>query len=117
MSGLRSLGLDDLDDLLTSAEVPAVVDFWAADCPPCDRMAAEIVQLADEYEGRVCFGAVDVSTNPELAARYDITSVPTVIIFVAGEPVRTLIGARPRRHLVREVEQAVHMSAAGGAVT
>jgi thioredoxin 1 len=100
---LRPLTIGSWDDFLSAATQPVLVDFWAAWCPPCVQTHEILDELTDEYRDVVIFGAVNVSHDPELASRYSVNSVPTLIIFVDGEPVRRLVGARPKRHLQREL--------------
>src|SRR5207302_1081496 len=86
-----------------TAEEPVVVDFWAPWCGPCKTIAPILEELAREHEGRVFFAKVNVDENMEVAARYQVMSLPTVIVFAGGEPRETLVGARPRAHFERAV--------------
>ena len=81
-------------DVLT-ADMPVVVDFYADRCPPCRKLAPTIKSLAKEYKGRVRFVKVDVDRGGKLAESYNIKSIPTIILFVKGEPVHTWKGAIP----------------------
>jgi thioredoxin 1 len=73
---------------------PVVVDFWAPGCGPCRAVTPVLEQLAGETE-KVEFVKLDIDENPISASRYDVLSIPTVILFAAGVPAETLIGARP----------------------
>jgi thioredoxin 1 len=105
ISLVTQLGPDDFDGFITGTQ-PVLVDFWAEGCPPCLPLATAIAELAQKYAGRFCFGAVDAVRHRALAERYSVASVPTVIIFCNGEPVRRLVGGRPQRHLARELMEA-----------
>ena len=74
----------------------ALVDFWASWCGPCRMLAPTIEQLAEEYKGKVFVAKVDIDANPELAEKYGIMSIPSLIIFQDGKPVDSVVGAVPK---------------------
>lgn len=85
------------------AEGLVLVDFWASWCPPCRRLAPVVDALASDYQGRLSVAKVDVDENPELAQRYGIQSIPTLILFRDGRAVDKRLGALPKddlRHFV-----------------
>jgi thioredoxin 1 len=83
------------DEVLASP-IPVVVDFWARWCRPCDAIEPHLSALADEWAGRARFVRVDVDANAALSARYGVLSLPTVVLFLRGEPRATVYGAQPR---------------------
>ena len=88
-------------DVLES-DVPVVVDFTAAWCPPCRVMSPILAELAEERPD-VRFVKLDVDDNAETAVRYGVLSMPTFMVFRDGSPVMTLVGARPKRRFVAEL--------------
>jgi thioredoxin 1 len=92
-------------DVLES-DVPVLVDFWAAWCPPCRVMHPILEELAAQRDDLRVVG-LDVDTHQAIAAKYQILSMPTFLVFRGGEPILRLIGARPRRKLEAELDAAL----------
>jgi thioredoxin 1 len=85
-----------------------VVDFWATWCAPCRFLSPVIEELAGEYAGRINFGKVDVDENPHVSAKFDIRSIPTVIMFKNGKVVDTSIGAVPKQMLEAKLKRLLN---------
>lgn len=83
----------------------ALVDFWATWCGPCQIIAPVVAQLAEEYEGRVKVGKLDVDANQQVAMRFNVRSIPSLLLFKDGELVETIVGAVPKQLLVEKLEQ------------
>ncbi len=96
---------ENFEEEVIKSEIPVLVDFWASWCGPCRALAPIIDKLAEDYHGRVKVGKLNVDDQGEVAMRYRIVSIPTVMIFKGGEMVEKLIGARPYSELADRVEQ------------
>ena len=86
-----------------SKETPVLVDFWAEWCGPCHAVSPVLEKIADERAGELKLVKVNIDENQELAGRYGIMSIPTMILFKDGEPAAAVIGARPKGDLERQL--------------
>ena len=90
------------EDVLDAGR-PVAVDFWAPWCGPCKSVTRALEELEDEID-EIEFVMLDIDENPVSASRYDVLSIPTVILFAGGAPSETVIGARPAAHFRRVFE-------------
>lgn len=101
------LDSSNFDSVLATKNTPVMVDFWATWCGPCRMVAPVIEQVAEEYEGRAIVGKVDVDECGDLAMRYGVMSIPTVMVFVNGQPIAKQIGAAPKTTYAAMLDQAL----------
>ncbi|MFD3542815.1 thioredoxin [Streptomyces sp. NPDC058662] len=94
------------DEVLNS-DLPVLVDFTADWCGPCRQIAPVLAAIAQEKAGELKIVQLDVDTNPETQAKYGVLSMPTLMVFRGGEPVKSLVGARPKAKLLRELEDVI----------
>ena len=94
----------NFDDEVLNSSQPVVVDLWAEWCMPCLMVAPIIEELAQEYDGKVKFGKLNVDENRNIAIRYSIQAIPTLLIFKDGQLVQKLVGLRSKADLKREID-------------
>lgn len=99
----QQLTTAEFDSVLASADKPVLVDFWASWCGPCRALGPVVEQVGEEMSGKLSVYKVNVDDEPDLATRFRIVSIPTLILFKGGEPVHTMVGNLPKSDLVSEL--------------
>lgn len=90
-----------------SSEQPVVVDFWAEWCGPCKMIAPALEEIASEHAGKLTVAKLNVDDNPDTARRYDVMSIPTLLVFQGGEPVKRLVGAKGKGQLLQDLSEFI----------
>ncbi len=97
----------DFGDVIEKGNGLSVVDFWAEWCGPCRLVAPVMEQLAKEYADKLRVAKVDVDANQQVAMRYNIRSIPSILFFKDGKHVDTVVGAVPKAYLERKIQEHI----------
>ena len=95
---VMNINQNNFDDTITQSSSPVLVDFWAAWCGPCSMLSPIVEQLAEEHP-EIAFGKVNVDEAPEIAQRYQISAIPTLLLFRDGKPVDMSVGVKYKAEL------------------
>jgi thioredoxin 1 len=91
------------DEHVKASDVPVLVDFWAEWCGPCKMIAPVLEEIAEEQAGKIQVVKLNIDDNLEVTRRFDVMSIPTLILFKDGQPEVRLIGAKPKGQLLQEI--------------
>ena len=91
------------DEHVKAADVPVLVDFWAEWCGPCKMISPVLEEIAEEQDGKVRIAKLNVDDSLDVSRRYDVMSIPTLILFKDGEPAVRIIGAKGKGQLLQEL--------------
>ncbi len=104
MSAAPDITGDRFEEEVLKSNIPVVVDFWAEWCGPCKALGPTIDAIAQEYEGKVKVFKLDVQTEAAVASKYGVSSIPTLLIFKAGEPAERLVGLQPKPNITSRID-------------
>lgn len=99
-----ALSDSNFEEEVLKSDTPVLVDFWAEWCGPCKKIGPVVEELAGEYAGKVKVGKVNVDDNPEVSMKYQIRSIPALMIFKGGEVVDQIVGAVPKSVLKKQLD-------------
>jgi thioredoxin 1 len=102
-NNISALSDATFDEVIGSAEGAVLVDFWAEWCGPCKMVAPILDEIAQEHGEKVQITKLNVDDNPDIARRFDVMSIPTMIVFKDGEPTKRLVGARGKGQILEEL--------------
>ncbi|MGI8662196.1 MAG: thioredoxin [Acidimicrobiales bacterium] len=105
--GIATLTDSTFDEEIGAATETVVVDFWAEWCGPCKMIAPILEEIAGEQAGKVKIAKLNVDDNPDVARRFEVMSIPTLIVFKDGQPVRRMVGAKGKGQLLQELSEYI----------
>ena len=106
-ANITTLSDATFDETIGSADKPVLVDFWAEWCGPCKMIAPVLEELATEQGEKLQIAKLNVDDNPSTAMKYNVMSIPTLLVFKGGEPVKRLVGAKGKGQLLQDLSEFV----------
>src|SRR5487761_1585612 len=106
MGNIEAVSDGEFDKAVLKSDRPVLVDFWAPWCGPCRMIAPMVEELASEYAGSVKVGKINIDDSPQMAQKFSVNSIPTLMVFKGGQPVETFVGVQPKTKLQRALDAA-----------
>jgi len=107
MGQVAAVTADEFDEKVLKSELPVLVDFWAVWCGPCKMVAPHVEAIAEEFAGQANVYKVDVDKESDIATRYGIMSIPTLVFFKGGKAVDQVLGAQPKKAIADRLQRIV----------
>ena len=107
MTDIKNLSLDNFDNEVSSSNLPVLVDFWAEWCGPCKSLGPILEEISNDLEGKLKVVKVNLDENQDLAMKYSIRSIPTLLLFKKGELIDTKVGLLPKSDLVEWLDSKI----------
>jgi thioredoxin 1 len=107
MSALKKVTDATFDEEVLKSDKPVLVDFWAEWCGPCRMIAPILEQISAEHGEKLEIVKLNTDENPEIATRYGVLNIPMLNVYVKGEVAKTIVGAKPKRALLKDLEDFI----------
>ena len=104
---ILTLSDSTFDETIGASDTPVLVDFWAEWCGPCKMIAPTLAEIAGEQRGKLAIAKINVEDNPDTARRYDVMSIPTLLVFQNGEQVKRIVGAKGKGQLLQDLAEYI----------
>lgn len=101
------LSQDNFEQEVMQSDQPVLVDFWAPWCGPCRMITPVVEELAQDYQGKLKVGKINVDENQSIAGKYQVMSIPTLIVFKQGEPAKRMLGYQPKESLEDSLKEFI----------
>lgn len=101
--GIVTLNSSTFDEIIGSSSTPVLVDFWAEWCGPCKQIAPILEEIAREKQGHITIAKLNVDDHPDIAGRFNVMSIPTMLLFQGGEIKTKIVGAHPKGRMLEEL--------------
>ncbi|NXY92880.1 thioredoxin [Streptomyces sp. BR123] len=108
---LKNVTDADFDTEVLRSDKPVLVDFWAEWCGPCRQIAPSLEAIAAEYGDQIEIVKLNIDQNPNTAAKYGVMSIPTLNVYQGGEVVKTIVGAKPKAAILRDLDSFIEAKA------